>query len=87
MIDVPGAAPAFTLAAIPDRERLPMWGKATWTHHRELRSQFAISPNPTESMSSPLLNVWDAAATSPFTPAVAKDSQFTLGLVLLTIGT
>lgn len=38
-------------------------------------------------MSSPLLDVWEAASASPFTPAVAKDSQFTLGLVLLTVGT
>ncbi|EOA91328.1 uncharacterized protein SETTUDRAFT_162080 [Exserohilum turcica Et28A] len=36
-------------------------------------------------MSSPLLDVWDAAAAQPFHPAVGKDTQFTVGFVLLAI--
>ncbi|KAF2868599.1 hypothetical protein BDV95DRAFT_609520 [Massariosphaeria phaeospora] len=36
-------------------------------------------------MSSPLLDVWEAAAASPYHPAVGKDAQFTLGFVLLLI--
>lgn len=34
-------------------------------------------------MSSPLADVWHAAAASPFQPAVGKTSQFTLGFALL----
>jgi len=36
-------------------------------------------------MSSPLLDVWEAAASSPFTPAIGKDTQFTVGFALLAI--
>jgi hypothetical protein len=35
------------------------------------------------SMSSPLVDVWEAAAASPFQPSVGKDSQFALGFALL----
>ncbi|KAL1795051.1 hypothetical protein ACET3X_006867 [Alternaria dauci] len=34
-------------------------------------------------MSSPLVDVWEAAASSPFSPAIGKDTQFTVGFVLL----
>ncbi|OAL54027.1 hypothetical protein IQ07DRAFT_641036 [Pyrenochaeta sp. DS3sAY3a] len=34
-------------------------------------------------MSSPLLDVWEAAAASPFSPTVGKNAQFTAGFVLL----
>ncbi|KAE8834141.1 hypothetical protein HRS9122_08221 [Pyrenophora teres f. teres] len=34
-------------------------------------------------MSSPLQDVWEAAASSPFTPTIGKDTQFTVGFVLL----
>ncbi|KAJ4366190.1 checkpoint clamp complex protein Rad1 [Neocucurbitaria cava] len=34
-------------------------------------------------MSSPLLDVWEAAASSPFSPAVGKNTQFTVGFLLL----
>ncbi|USP79321.1 DNA damage checkpoint control protein rad1 [Curvularia clavata] len=34
-------------------------------------------------MSSPLLDVWEAAASQPFYPTVGKDTQFTVGFVLL----
>ncbi|KAF2127965.1 hypothetical protein P153DRAFT_376886 [Dothidotthia symphoricarpi CBS 119687] len=34
-------------------------------------------------MSSPLLDVWEAAAASPYQPSVGKDTQFTVGAVLL----
>lgn len=34
-------------------------------------------------MSSPLVDVWEAAAASPFQPSIGKDSQFTLGFALL----
>lgn len=34
-----------------------------------------------------LYEVWQAAASSPFQPTVGKDSQLTLGLLLLLIGT
>ncbi|KAH6878683.1 hypothetical protein BKA58DRAFT_436375 [Alternaria rosae] len=36
-------------------------------------------------MSSPLVDVWEAAASSPFSPAVGKNTQFTVGFVLLAI--
>lgn len=39
------------------------------------------------SMSTPLLDVWEAAASSPYSPSVSKDSQFTIGASLLLIGT
>ena len=38
-------------------------------------------------MSSPLLDVWEAAAASPYQPTVGKGSQFTVGFVLLLICT
>lgn len=34
-------------------------------------------------MSSPLLDVWEAAASNPFQPAVSKDWQFLVGFTLL----
>jgi hypothetical protein len=34
-------------------------------------------------MSSPLLDVWEAASGSPYYPAVGKNTQFTVGFVLL----
>ncbi|KAJ4987590.1 DNA repair protein [Stagonosporopsis vannaccii] len=34
-------------------------------------------------MSSPLADVWEAAAASPFQPAIGKDSQFAIGFALL----
>jgi hypothetical protein len=34
-------------------------------------------------MSDPLLNVWEAAASSPFSPGIGKNTQFTVGFVLL----
>ncbi|KAF2793553.1 hypothetical protein K505DRAFT_361908 [Melanomma pulvis-pyrius CBS 109.77] len=34
-------------------------------------------------MSSPLLDVWDAASASPYNPSVGKGVQFTLGFALL----
>jgi hypothetical protein len=37
------------------------------------------------SMSSPLLDVWEAASSTPFNPAIGKGSQFTAGIVLLFI--
>ncbi|KAF2677538.1 hypothetical protein K458DRAFT_319323 [Lentithecium fluviatile CBS 122367] len=36
-------------------------------------------------MSTPLLNVWEAAASSPFYPPVSKNQQFTFGFLLLLI--
>ncbi|ORY16624.1 hypothetical protein BCR34DRAFT_622324 [Clohesyomyces aquaticus] len=36
-------------------------------------------------MSSPLLDVWEAAASSPYKPSIGKGSQFTLGFLLLFI--
>ncbi|KAF2853606.1 hypothetical protein T440DRAFT_390089 [Plenodomus tracheiphilus IPT5] len=36
-------------------------------------------------MSSPLLDVWEAAASSPFSPTVGKNAQFTVGFTLLAI--
>jgi hypothetical protein len=38
-------------------------------------------------MSSSLLEVWNAAAGSPFYPAVGKNSQFFFGFTLLIAGT
>ncbi|OCL11902.1 hypothetical protein AOQ84DRAFT_286275 [Glonium stellatum] len=34
-------------------------------------------------MSSPLLDIWEAASASPYQPTVAKSSQFAVGFVLL----
>ncbi|KAF2205303.1 hypothetical protein GQ43DRAFT_362651 [Delitschia confertaspora ATCC 74209] len=36
-------------------------------------------------MSSPLLDVWEAAAASPYSPTIGKGSQFTVGFLLLLI--
>lgn len=36
-------------------------------------------------MSTPLLDVWEAAASSPFYPTVSKGQQFTVGFLLLVI--
>ncbi|KAF2450526.1 hypothetical protein P171DRAFT_479612 [Karstenula rhodostoma CBS 690.94] len=36
-------------------------------------------------MSTPLLDVWEAAASSPYQPSISKDSQLTVGAVLLLI--
>ncbi|KAL1612804.1 checkpoint clamp complex protein Rad1 [Paraconiothyrium brasiliense] len=36
-------------------------------------------------MSTPLLDVWEAAASSPYNPSISKDSQFTIGAFLLLI--
>ncbi|KAF2112043.1 hypothetical protein BDV96DRAFT_649406 [Lophiotrema nucula] len=36
-------------------------------------------------MSSPLLDVWEAAAASPYQPTVGKGSQFTVGFLLLLV--
>lgn len=33
-----------------------------------------------------LLDVWEAAASSPFTPIIAKESHFTVGAGLLLLG-
>jgi hypothetical protein len=41
--------------------------------------------NITVHMSSPLLDVWEAASASPYNPSVGKGTQFTLGFVLLFI--
>ncbi|KAL7939679.1 hypothetical protein V8C35DRAFT_275481 [Trichoderma chlorosporum] len=37
-------------------------------------------------MDSSLHQVWQAAAGSPFLPVIAKESQFTVASVLLTLG-
>ncbi|KAF2731595.1 hypothetical protein EJ04DRAFT_610257 [Polyplosphaeria fusca] len=34
-------------------------------------------------MSSPLLDVWEAASTSPYSPSVGKGAQFTIAFLLL----
>jgi hypothetical protein len=34
-------------------------------------------------MSSPLADVWEAAAATPFQPTIGKNSQFTIGFALL----
>ncbi|KAL5437794.1 hypothetical protein PMIN06_010438 [Paraphaeosphaeria minitans] len=36
-------------------------------------------------MSTPLLDVWEAAASSPYQPSISKDSQLTVGAFLLLI--
>ncbi|KAF2182527.1 hypothetical protein K469DRAFT_585969 [Zopfia rhizophila CBS 207.26] len=36
-------------------------------------------------MSSPLLDVWEAASASPYRPTVGKSSQFPVGFLLLLI--
>jgi hypothetical protein len=38
---------------------------------------------PTVLMSTPLLDVWEAASSSPFYPTVGKNQQFTFGILLL----
>ncbi|KAL6892666.1 hypothetical protein HDV57DRAFT_192331 [Trichoderma longibrachiatum] len=37
-------------------------------------------------MDSSLHQVWQAAAGSPFVPAIAKESQFTVAFLLLSLG-
>lgn len=37
-------------------------------------------------MESSLHQVWESAAGSPFVPIVGKDSQFLVGITLLTLG-
>lgn len=34
-------------------------------------------------MSSPLLEIWEAASASPYQPTVSKNSQFAVGFILL----
>ncbi|KAF2006673.1 hypothetical protein P154DRAFT_615381 [Amniculicola lignicola CBS 123094] len=34
-------------------------------------------------MSTPLLDVWEAASASPYNPTIGKGSQFTVGAILL----
>jgi hypothetical protein len=55
---------------------------------REIRIRtIAAPPPPTELfMSSPLLDVWEAASNSPYEPTIGKGSQFTVGIVLLVTG-
>ena len=70
----------------------------TFTNHRAFpkghQSSFTARPRrqetftpaaPSVHMSSPLLDVWEAAASSPFSPTVGKNTQFTLGFLLLSI--
>lgn len=38
-------------------------------------------------MESSLHEVWESAAGNPFVPVIGKDSQFTVGLSLLVVGT
>ena len=57
--------------------------EATWAP-----SGFEFTPGCEHShlnctMSSPLADVWEAAAASPFQPTIGKDTQFTLGFALL----
>lgn len=33
--------------------------------------------------STPLQSLWDASASQPFTPAISKEQQFTVGFALL----
>ena len=33
--------------------------------------------------STPLQSLWDASASQPFTPAISKEQQFTVGFTLL----
>lgn len=52
------------------------------------RQRLPIQPHCTSfSMSSPLADVWEAAASSPFSPAVGKNTHFAVGFVLLAICT
>jgi hypothetical protein len=51
-------------------------------HESHTQTHANCTPTP---MSSPLLDVWEAAASSPFSPAVGKNTQFTVGFVLLAI--
>ncbi|KAJ2905709.1 hypothetical protein MKZ38_004576 [Zalerion maritima] len=37
-------------------------------------------------MDSSVVDVWNAAAANPFVPTVGKDSQFTVGFLLVLIG-
>lgn len=42
----------------------------------------AYSSN-TSMSSTPLQSLWDASASQPFTPAISKEQQFTVGFALL----
>lgn len=37
-------------------------------------------------MSSPLLEIWEAASASPYQTTVSKNSQFAVGFILLLLG-
>ena len=37
----------------------------------------------TSMSSTPLQSLWDASASQPFTPAISKEQQFTVGFTLL----
>ncbi|KAL2350374.1 hypothetical protein BJ546DRAFT_444153 [Cryomyces antarcticus] len=36
--------------------------------------------------SSPLLELWEAAAANPYQPTISKNNQFTVGFTLLLLG-
>lgn len=38
-------------------------------------------------MSAPLHDIWDAASANPYQPFVPKSLQFTVGFLLLLVGT
>ncbi|KAG9188584.1 hypothetical protein G6011_07289 [Alternaria panax] len=75
----------YAVAPAPGLARGVDWmpGRATRAASRESDK---IQPNCTPvNMSSPLADVWEAAASSPFSPAIGKNTQFTVGFVLLAI--
>ena len=48
------------------------------------RPHFTTTHTSNTSMSStPLQSLWDASASQPFTPAISKEQQFTVGFTLL----
>lgn len=56
---------------------------AKWHHEQKIISQFTSMSAPSNS----LLDVWTAAASSPYEPAIPKTGHFALGFSLLSLST
>jgi hypothetical protein len=57
-------------------ERHDFYTQATSLHHHAHYLNTSMS-------STPLQSLWDASASQPFTPAISKEQQFTVGFTLL----
>jgi len=72
----------------PSRARPPAKVEDTKAATRQPSCQQFTTTSPiarASLMSTPLLDVWEAAASSPFHPTVGKNTQFTFGILLLAL--